>query len=204
MGQGGGVLEFPAGDPIRDYSPDEKRSLTENLVAVAREVHGGHLRARTLTLSFLVEVHKRVFEGVRKFAGVTRGPRSGTAHLVFGPNRSVHRDDVPAQLEAALLKAETSLSSLLANPRDADYERAAIHLAVWLQTEIIRIHPFEDGNGRVSRLLSNHVLVRLGLRPIPLEACRQEYIDLLNAYYGGRTDLAPLVDLHVRIAAGLA
>ena len=70
--------------------------------------------------------------------------------------------------------------------------------AAWAHAEIIRIHPFEDGNGRSSRLVMTHVLVSLGLRPIPVDACKQEYNDALNAYF--RTgELQTLVDLLLRL-----
>jgi Fic family protein len=82
---------------------------------------------------------------------------------------------------------------------DADnYDEAAVWTAAWAHAEIIRIHPFEDGNGRSSRLVMTHVLVSLGLRPIPVEACKQEYTDALNAYF--RTgELQPLIDLLLRL-----
>ena len=67
-----------------------------------------------------------------------------------------------------------------------------------LHADIVRIHPFEDGNGRTSRLCLAHVLVQCGLEIIPIEAVRQEYTEALNHYYNER-DLEPLVDLYIRL-----
>ncbi|MCL2351588.1 MAG: Fic family protein [Firmicutes bacterium] len=35
----------------------------------------------------------------------------------------------------------------------------AIELAAWVQAEFVRIHPFTDGNGRVSRMIMNYQLI---------------------------------------------
>ncbi len=204
MGQGGGILGFPAGDPVRDYTEDEKRALTENLLSVTREVHRGRFDDRPLSTALLAELHARIFSGVRRFAGALRGPRRGSQYLTFGPNRSSHRDEVPAQLEAVMQRAEASRKSLIENTQSQDYDLSAIRLGVWIQAEVIRIHPFEDGNGRASRLLTACALTRLGVAPIPIDAAKQEYIDLLNAYFAGHSPITKLVDLHLRIAAGIA
>ena len=38
--------------------------------------------------------------------------------------------------------------------------------AAWLQWAFLRIHPFEDGNGRVSRIISSIPLLKINLPPI--------------------------------------
>lgn len=42
-----------------------------------------------------------------------------------------------------------------------------IALAAWAHTELIRIHPFEDGNGRVARAVANLILMKRGVVPTP-------------------------------------
>ena len=63
----------------------------------------------------------------------------------------------------------------------------------------MEIHPFVDGNGRVSRLLLAFVLVRLGLRPVPIEVPKQEYYAVMNHFFD-RGDFQPLLDLYLRLA----
>ena len=47
--------------------------------------------------------------------------------------------------------------------------------------EFLRIHPFEDGNGRTSRLLLNYNLLRQGHAPVLMpENIREEYFDARN------------------------
>ena len=57
----------------------------------------------------------------------------------------------------------------------------------------ISIHPFDDGNGRVVRLLLNYVLLRAGLLPIIIKSRdRSRYLSAIaNADAG---ELAPLAD----------
>jgi len=80
------------------------------------------------------------------------------------------------------------------NQDDPEYERKAIDIAVWSHSQVIRVHPFEDGNGRTSRALMSMILVRVGLRPIPAEFPKQEYYSTLNHYFETR-DIEPLTNL---------
>jgi Fic family protein len=92
-----------------------------------------------------------------------------------------------------------ALRTLLGQRSPHEIKSAALAVAVVAHADVVRIHPFEDGNGRSARALMNWVLVYLGLRPIPIEVPKQEYHDCLNHYYAHR-DRQPLVDLILRIA----
>lgn len=54
-------------------------------------------------------------------------------------------------------------------------------IAVGFHYRFVRIHPFDDGNGRMARLLMNFILMKYGYPPaiIPTEQ-RKEYIDALR------------------------
>ena len=68
----------------------------------------------------------------------------------------------------------------------------------WTHAEVIRIHPFEDGNGRSSRLMMSHILIGLGMSPIPVEAAKDEYNEALNVYFASSNQM-PLLDLFLRL-----
>lgn len=54
--------------------------------------------------------------------------------------------------------------------------------AAWISQNFIDLHPFEDGNGRLSRMLASIPLVRRGLPPICITmGTRSRYINALNA-----------------------
>lgn len=62
-------------------------------------------------------------------------------------------------------------------------ELNAVELAAWTHAEFVKIHPFEDGNGRTSRLLMNFQLMNQGFLPIIIEKERRlEYFDALECY----------------------
>lgn len=178
----------------RDYSDEEKRDLTIRLVAIATDVHAGVFSARDVSVSLLVELHNELFDGIRSHAGKCRSQGFGAEYLEFGPNRSSHRNVVARELSEVFEEARRSIRSCEEHPDDDNYERGAFHVAVWLHARVVQIHPFEDGNGRTSRLLLNTVLVRLGLPPLLAEFPKQEYNAVLNEFFRSGK-LEPVLDL---------
>lgn len=181
-------------DPVRTYTPGEEEALARNLLGIAQEIQRGALGDRRATVDLLREFHGKLFAGIRSHAGRCRGPGVGSEHLVFGPNRSIHRNKVSGELDKVFESVRRSMASFEDNPEDPEYDSKALHLAVWAHAEVIHIHPFEDGNGRTGRALMDWILVRLGLRAVAIEVPKEEYRDCLNHYYRTQ-DLDPLVDL---------
>jgi len=70
----------------------------------------------------------------------------------------------------------------------------AIVRAAWLHLAFVQIHPFQDGNGRIARLLASFVLIKENLFPFTVERYgRKKYIDALEAADEG--DYQALVDI---------
>lgn len=58
-----------------------------------------------------------------------------------------------------------------------------VELAAFVHAEFVRIHPFQDGNGRTARLLLNFMLMKAGYQPVIIEAKdRPVYYESLNEY----------------------
>ena len=59
--------------------------------------------------------------------------------------------------------------------------------AAWLHHEFVRIHPFQDGNGRVSRMLMALPFIKAGEFPPVIRAAEKDgYIDALEEADAGR------------------
>jgi hypothetical protein len=70
--------------------------------------------------------------------------------------------------------------------------------AAWLHHRFIRIHPFEDGNGRVARALVLLVLLRSDYAPLVVDRHRRdEYLGALDSANVG--DLRPLIRLFAQL-----
>ena len=67
------------------------------------------------------------------------------------------------------------------NKAEKSHELHPIELAALLHYRFIRIHPFEDGNGRVARLLVNYILLKHKFPMIIVPSKeKKEYLDALN------------------------
>lgn len=82
-----------------------------------------------------------------------------------------------------------------------------------LHYKFVRIHPFDDGNGRVSRLLMNYVLLKNGLPPVIIKSAdKRNYLSALH--FADIGDYEPLIeyiaqqvvwslDISIRAAKGI-
>lgn len=72
------------------------------------------------------------------------------------------------------------------NKAEAEAKLSPVELAALFHYRYIRIHPFEDGNGRIARLMVNYILARHGWPMIVIRhRQKNKYIDALHA-----TDIA--------------
>ena len=90
-----------------------------------------------------------------------------------------------------------------------DLRRSAYPLPLFLAEShwsFLRIHPFDDGNGRTARLLTNFVLLRSGIPPMVIKTAeRDRYIGALqNADVGRMVPLAHFMLENVLWSIGLA
>lgn len=192
------TLEIPDADLVPSYTAEEERQLTLNVLELTELVSVGGYLDRCFDTELMCEFHRHLFRGVRDHGGKHRQRGWGSERLTYGPHRSAAREEVPAELRSLFAEAARMLRSLDENQEDGKYESSAFHIAVFLHARLVRIHPFEDGNGRTARLLMNAFLVRVGLRPVPAEFPRREYFDAMD-HWLTTNDLQPVIDLFLRV-----
>ncbi|GAB4228908.1 MAG: hypothetical protein Kow0032_09770 [Methyloligellaceae bacterium] len=162
-------------------SPEEKakaearnglRQFDLGMSIVEDALAKGHFRLRP---SILLSLHRTALEGINAYAGNYRpgGVKiKGSKHV-----------PVEAHLVAELVE------DMCEYVNDHWDDATAIHLAAYLMWRLNWIHPFADGNGRTSRIISYVVLciklgfVLPGLRTIPdqIESDRNAYFKALDA-----------------------
>ena len=138
-------------------------------------------KSSDITESDIQELHRLCFQPKD---GIKAGQYRAINVLISG---SAHNDllprfqDVPDRMAALV----ASLPQLRACLHPVEY-------AAVLHQRFVQIHPFEDGNGRVARLLMNHALLRTGYPPIIISpAFKHAYIAALEL---GWTDNQRFID----------
>jgi cell filamentation protein len=90
----------------------------------------------------------------------------------------------------------------LPKENDEEFLSRVIELLAWAHHRFLWIHPFQDYNGRIGRLLINIILLKLNLPPVELKAetktGRKKYIEALQA-----ADEGDYKALEKRIASAL-
>ncbi len=146
---------------------------------------GGKKHSAVLSISFVYELHKRMFNRVWKWAGKQRDSDK---------NIGVPKEQVATQLKLLLDDVGFWIQK---NTYEWDEIAARFH------HRLVAIHAFANGNGRHARLLTDILLETNGQAPFswgmkskkqPLDAegvLRTEYINALRAADSG--DLARLI-----------
>lgn len=124
---------------------------------------------RKINEELILELNELILKGTTEYAGRYRGTRVTIAGAGFQPPD-------PDDLLGEMRKFVEWVGNGLANPNTEPVEFAAM-----VHYKLVRIHPFVDGNGRVSRLLMNLVLLRNGFPPaMLLYADRKKYYGVLR------------------------
>jgi len=142
------------GKPIPEAHPDDVRELLNykkafDFVSDYLE-HGG-----PITEGLVREIHKRLVEGVRGEASAPGEYRKIQNYVVNSTTSEIVYTPPPAH-DVPIMMAE------LVDWLNQEKEIHPVLVSGIVQFQFVHIHPFLDGNGRTSRLLSTLCLYRSG------------------------------------------
>lgn len=164
-----------AGQPVAEAQADDVRELL-NYREAFNLVSEYLVSGAPVTEGLIREIHKRLVDGVRGGQGGPGAYRTVQNYVVNSRTREVTYtppppEDVPPLMRdfVAWLRAESAIHPVL--------------VAGIAQYECVHIHPFLDGNGRTSRLLSTLCLYRVGYDFKRLFTLSEYYDRDRNAFY---------------------
>ena len=157
----------PAGRPVADVREAEAH----------RTVFLDAIREEDLSMNRVLEWHRRLFDDTKgDIAGKLRHYDVGVGQSKFTPPPH----GAVGTLAGAFFEWYESSKKVL-NP---------VELAALVHLKFVTIHPFGDGNGRVSRLMMNHVLYRSGYPMMDIKyGDRGSYYNALERSQTGEDDL---------------
>jgi Fic family protein len=152
---------------------------------------------RPLTVSDIRQFHQTLMSSVDEYEAYFLDPSTqrpvptklplGKGKFKAEPNNpkredgSIHEYCPPHEVDEEMRRL-VELFEIVQGPADV---RAA-----WLHHAFSQIHPFQDGNGRVARVLASFVLITSGLAPLTVTlARRNRYLNALEAADHGDTKL---------------
>ena len=142
------------GDSVPEADPDDARELLNYRKAF--NFVSGYLKiGDPITEGLIREIHKRLVEGVRGGAAAPGEYRKIQNYVVNSVIGETIYTPPPAH-DVPIMMAE------LVKYLNSEAETHSVLMSGIAQFQLVHIHPFLDGNGRTSRLLSTLCLYRTG------------------------------------------
>jgi Fic family protein len=159
----------------RGWPQDKSKEDIAETLGVAQAVDYIRVTEEHVSLALIRELHRIVFKNSKRFAGAFR-PKGVEVVVADAYGNVVHRGAPSEQIEP-LLKEIVHWYTQNKNNCQPLVLAAVVHN----QFEVV--HPFQDGNGRVGRLLLNNILLKHNLPPLNIELKnRTQYYAALHAY----------------------
>lgn len=167
----------------------------ELLQRLYEEVLVKHLPNRVLTVEDLKTWHRRWLGNVFEWAGQERSVNMGKDGFMFAAS---------AQIPRLLADFERSCLARWTPCHDMDTDALVDAIAI-THVEFILIHPFREGNGRLSRLLADVMAVQSGRLPLDYSTWNTDRPAYYQAIHQGmQMEYAPMKRLVAQALSGAA
>ena len=128
-----------------------------------------------LSVALLKSWHRRWLGNIYDWAGQERTVNISKGGFMFAPS---------AQLPKLLNELNTKYLAHYTPCSGMDKEQLITAIAI-THVELILIHPFREGNGRLSRLLADVMAVQAGYKPLDYQSWEQNKIQYISAIHAG-------------------
>jgi Fic family protein len=170
--------------------PEKPKSEISETYGVSEAV--AHIRKNRehTSLGLMRELHRIIFKNSKPFAGRFR--EKGVEVVIADASGNIVHRGAPSSQVVPLLK------ELEAWYRKNKRRYPPLVLAAVVHNQFENIHPFQDGNGRIGRLLLINILIKHGLPPLNIELKnRKEYYTALQVYQKSQ-DIRPMLNLMLK------
>lgn len=143
-----------------------------------------------ISMNLIREIHKKVFKNSKSYAGKFR--EKGVEVAIKDTQEKIIHKGVKSE------KIKGEITSLVRwyNKNKKKYHPIVLAAVVHNQFEII--HPFQDGNGRVGRILMNNILIKNKLPPVNIELKNRTHYYLSLQAYDKKQDIKPTITLLIK------
>lgn len=165
-------------------APKSGISETYGVAEAVQEIRDNKVH---ISLNLIKKLHKIVFKNSKEYAGEFRG-KGIEVVISDGLGNIVHVGASPTKV--------VSLLKELINWYNKNKKKySPLVLAVVVHNQFETIHPFQDGNGRVGRLLLNNILIKHNMPPVNIKIKnRREYYESLRQYQDNG-NIRPMIEL---------
>ncbi len=143
-----------------------------------------------VSLKLIKKLHSIVFKNSKPFAGVFR-PKGVEVAVADAHGNVVHRGAPSEQIESLLKEIVHWYNQNMARCQP-------MVLAAVVHNQFEVVHPFQDGNGRVGRLLLNNILLKLDLPPLNIELKNRTQYYLALQAYEKENNIRPMLELMLK------
>ena len=143
---------------------------------------------RSLTTGFIKELHHLTTRHQKHAEGRDQFGNKSKIALLKGAFKV--RENNPTRSDGTVIyfcppeQTASEMDNLVEIYNDLiEKEKHPLKIAAWLHHAFVSIHPFQDGNGRVARLLTSLVFIKFGFFPFTVlrEEMKVKYINALEA-----------------------
>ena len=177
------------GKPLKDHfeitGHDEAVKWIEDIVK----------QERPLTESFIRELHKLLLQKSYEVDAITPDGKPTKRRIEIGQYKTAPNHVLTKTGEifrfATPEETPAKMHDLMEwfREKQANLDTEPVLLAAEFHYKFIRIHPFDDGNGRTARLLMNFILMQYGYPPVIIKTDdKQNYFNMLRLADAGNIE----------------